>query len=474
MQWRVLAAIWLSAFLVSLDYTAVNVALPTLASEFNAGTSAVSWVALSYMLVVVALTLPAGAAINRLGYRTVLTWSLSLFALASLASGLTSDLWSLVAMRAVQGIGASIMFAIGPAMIKTMFASETQSRAFAIFSTGPTAGLCAGPAIGGLLSERFGWQAIFMFSLAAAVLAIALLRIAPQAVPHQGTPAPHAVARTAHPLIVGLAFAALLTLLLGLNQGHEWGWQSPRIVLLFVASVAILLVLVLIERRALAPLIGRELLAAAGFVTAGAILFPLLVVFGGTVFLVPFYFEWLLKADTGLVGRVLMVQPIATIAVSSLAAFCFTATGRRTLCRAGIVLFTLGVAALALADRDASLAIPIAALSLMGAGMGLYYPTMIELSMADVPDHLAASASGLQATGRSLAQLLGVVLFETAFAGLFPMALHGELAAAASGMDLVNMQSAFRAVFWFGTAIAAVALLPSFLVGNAKSVGEKT
>ena len=138
------------------------------------------------------------------------------------------------------------------------------------------------------------------------------------------------------------------------------------------------------------------------------------------------------------------------------------------------MLFTLGVAGLALADRDASLAIPIVALSLMGAGMGLYYPTMIELSMADVPDHLAASASGLQATGRSLAQLLGVVLFETAFAGLFPMALHGELAAAASGMDLVNMQSAFRAVFWLGTAIAAVALLPSFLVGNAKSVGEKT
>ncbi len=152
MRWPLLGAIWLSGFLVSLDYTAVNIALPTLSAEFGVGTSAISWIALSYMLVMVALTLPAGAVIGRLGYPSALTWSLALFAAASLASALASSLWLLVVLRAIQGIGAAVMFAIGPAMIKTMFSRESRSRAFAIFSTAPTAGLCAGPAIGGELT----------------------------------------------------------------------------------------------------------------------------------------------------------------------------------------------------------------------------------------------------------------------------------------------------------------------------------
>lgn len=112
MKSRLLAAIWLSSFLVSLDYSAVNVALPTLAREFNVGTSDVAWVALSYQTVVVALTLMTGAASSRIGYLRALAWSLGLFAVASLASAVSSTLWALVGMRILQGVGASVMFAI--------------------------------------------------------------------------------------------------------------------------------------------------------------------------------------------------------------------------------------------------------------------------------------------------------------------------------------------------------------------------
>jgi MFS family permease len=99
--------------LVSVDYTALNVALPTLAADFGIGTSRVSWTALSYMLIMVALTLVTGPVINRLGYLRALTCGLGVFAAASLASALASTFWLLVVMRGVQGIGASVMFVIG-------------------------------------------------------------------------------------------------------------------------------------------------------------------------------------------------------------------------------------------------------------------------------------------------------------------------------------------------------------------------
>ncbi len=473
MRWPLLGAVWLSAFLVSLDYTAVNVALPTLAAEFDVGTSAISWIALSYMLVMVALTLPAGAAIVRLGYAQALTWSLALFAVASLGSALASSLWLLVALRAAQGIGAAVMFAIGPAMIKTMFTSESRGRAFAIFSTAPTAGLCAGPAIGGELTETFGWEAIFVFSLATAILAMAMLRAAFGEASQEPARGTDASIPMANPLVICLTFVALLLLLLGLNQGAEWGFTSPTIVLLFATSIVIGLVVVAVERRASAPLIDRALFSAVDFVTTGIVFFPLLLVFGGSVFLVPFTFEWLRKEGTDVLGRVLMIQPVATIAASAIAGFLFPAANRRTLCLAGISLFVAGVASFAFSVHDTSLALPVTALALMGAGMGLTYPTLLQLGMAQVPDRLAASASSLQATGRSLAQLLGVVLFETVFAGLFPTALHGDLAASASGPALIDMEGAFHAVFLLGAMLAALALVPTLLLG-ASSVAPST
>ncbi len=125
-----------------------------------------------------------------------------------------------------------------------------------------------------------------------------------------------------------------------------------------------------------------------------------------------------------------------------------------------------GAAVLAVADREALVAVPMVALVLMGAGAGLYYPTLIQLGMANVPGDLAPSASSLQATVRVLAQLIGVVLFETIFSQIFPTALHVDLAAAAEGATLVSMQSAFHAVFACATVIALAALVPAMMLGR--------
>lgn len=475
MQSRLLAAIWLSSFLVSLDYSAVNVALPTLAREFNVGTSDVAWVALSYQTVVVALTLTTGAATSRIGYRKALVLSLGLFAIASLASAASSTLWALVTMRILQGIGASVMFAIGPAVIKTMFPSDTHGRAFAIFSTGPTAGLCSGPAIGGLLTGMFGWEAIFLFSLAAALLAIGLVLSTSTHATLQTRQDASPASQSVNLASIVLASAALLMLVLGLNQGQEWNWASPQILLLLAGSIVAVGVLALKEHRSSNPIVDAQLFASPGFLHAGAVLFLVLVAFGGGVFLMPFYFEWFRKLDIDTVGLLLMVQPAASIAVSIAAGLMLAEISRRALCSVGVSLFVLGLGVFSMACRDAGLAVFIVGLCLMGAGQALFYPTLMQISMVGVPDHLAASASGLQASARALAQLLGVILFETVFSGIFPAAQRAEVAANASGLMLLDMLSAFRAVFCLGVGFALAAfLIAMLLVDTPKSSGGQS
>lgn len=470
-----LGSIWLSAFLVSIDYTALNVALPTLSADFGVGTSDVSWIALAYMLVIVALTLVTGPVIERFGYTRALGVALVLFAASSLASTLAPSFWLLVALRAAQGIGASVMFVIGPAVIKTHLPPEAHDRAFALFSTGPTAGLCAGPAIGGELTTLFGWPSVFWFNVATALLALLLLAVSARRASTED-PTTRRAGRMPSSTTAAIAVAGMLMLVLAFNQGKEWGWSSAAIVLPLVAGGTALAAVIMMERRSTSPLIDRHIFQSRDFSAAAAAFLLLLLVFGGSVFLLPFYFEWLRALGTDTVGHVLMVQPLATIVVSNLAAFWLGGTTRRTLCLAGLPVLVVGVALLAVSDRHAPLLLPCLALLLMGAGIGLYYPALIQVAMARIPTALAASASSLQAAIRVLAQLLGVVIFETVFSQLYPAALDVARAAAATGADLDRMQSAFHAVFWCGTIIAALALVPAMLLtgdpGPTGSPGE--
>ncbi len=454
----------MAAFLASFDYTAVNVVLPTLAVEFGVGTSKVSWIALAYMLAMASLTLAAGSVIKRLGYFRALTVGLAIFALASLVCALASTFWLVVAMRAAQGIGASVMFVIGPVIIKALFAEDAQARAFAVYSTGPMAGLCAGPAIGGQITAILGWQAVFFITLAASAATWVLLSSVRRKM--RGSIDPSLESNAARPSAApaAFAFAGLLALLLALNQGEEWGWGSPGIIGLFLVASISLAVVIGMNRRSSAPLIEREILRSRDFTLSAMILFPLLIVFGGSVFLMPFYFQWLRKMDTNAVGNLMLIQPVATIAVSTLAGFCLAGVSRRALCIAGIVVLVAGVALFASTDRDTSLFTVVAAMVLIGAAVGFYYPALLQLGMADLAGDLAASAASLQTTVRVLAQLLGVVLFETIFSQLYPAAFEVHRAVAAEGEGLATMQSAFQIVFWCAVAIAALALVPALLL----------
>jgi MFS family permease len=453
-----LPTVWLCVFLVSLDFSAINVAMPTLSSDFRATTSDVSWASMAYMLAMVMLSPIIGFLIGRIGGDRVLTLGLSVFGLASVAAALSGGLWMLVGMRAVQGIGGAIMYVIGAVLLREHVPEDRQQRAFSIYTTGPFAGLVAGPAVGGTLTEVFGWQAVFWMNIPLTLLALALSHAFFRRLPPDTAAGSPATPRLRSIASLSLCAGAVV---LALNRGQEWGWSSaPTLGLLGLAALAAVLA-VASERTAAIPLIDTRLLRIGSFTKSVLVIAAVSAGFGGFTFLLPFYFEWVRGLDTGIVGRIMSVQPIGTIVMSVALGVLPTELGTRPRCLAGIILLAGAFVTFVFAGIGTALTVLLAGLVVFGFGMGLTLPALLHTGMRDVPPDLLPVAGSLQGTARILAQLLGLVVFETVMSQFSHGAFDGG---APDPANPAAMLAGFRTACIVGIAIVVAAALPAMRI----------
>ncbi|MCA8881558.1 MAG: MFS transporter [Rhodobacteraceae bacterium] len=460
-----LVLVWLSIFLVSLDFSAINVALPTLTAYFHASTSGVSWASIAYMLSMVTLLPVSGFLIARIGPGRSLTLGLAVFAAASAGAALSGSLALLGALRAIQGCGAAIMYVIGPVLIRSCFPDLQQKRAFALYATGSFTGLVAGPVVGGAFTEAFGWQAVFWMNLPMSAVAFVLARVFFGRTPSGAEPLSRRMPR---PISVAGLSLSVGALVLALNQGQEWGWRSLPILTLFGLGAAAAAAVWAAEQSAQVRLVDAQILDAGGFVTATLIIAAVSAGMGGLNFVLPFYFEWFRGLDTDAMGRTVSILPLATVATSILLGLLPSGPAARTQCIAGLVAVLAGYGALIVADHATPVPALLAALALVGCGIGLTLPALLHASLLQVPPDLVAPAGSAQATLRVLSQLLGLVAFETILSQLSPGTFTG---APRSGAVPADMQSGFHAVFICGAllALAAVPALARLKPGSARN-----
>lgn len=176
-----LVASVLGFFVITVDVSAVNVALPSIGSGLGGGMAGLQWVVDSYTLMFAALMLSAGALSDRIGARRAYGWGLGVFTLASLACGLAPSMGALIAARVVQGAAAAVMMPTSLALIRQAYADTARrARAIALWTTGGAVAMAAGPVLGGLLTSGVGWRAVFLINLPVGLLGVALLlRVAP-------------------------------------------------------------------------------------------------------------------------------------------------------------------------------------------------------------------------------------------------------------------------------------------------------
>ena len=242
-RWWTLGAMCFALFMIMLDNTVVNVALPSIQRDLDASISSLEWTVNAYTLTFAVLLVTGGRLGDIFGRRRMFLFGVVVFAVSSAAIGLSPDQAWLVGGRAIQGIGAAFMMPATLSIISNAFPPEERGRAIGTWAGVSALALAIGPVVGGALTEHVSWRAIFFINLPVAVLAVVVTLFATRESRDE------TVARTVDVPGIAALSTGLTALVLALVEGNAWGWGSPAIIALLAASVVGLVGFFVIERR---------------------------------------------------------------------------------------------------------------------------------------------------------------------------------------------------------------------------------
>jgi EmrB/QacA subfamily drug resistance transporter len=406
-----LAIVSVATFMLLLDITVVNVALPSIREDLEASFTDLQWVIDAYTLTLAAFVLTAGSLADRLGRRRVFAVGLVIFALASLLAGLAPDPTFLNVARAVQGLGGAILFAVSLALLAQEFPAGRE-RATAMAAYGATIGVAvaAGPLVGGALTDWLGWESIFLLNvpIAGTALAVTFLKV-------RETRDPHA-SRIDWAGLVTFS-GALLLLVLGLLRGNEEGWGSTPIVALLGAAAVLLVAFVVVELRVSEPMLPLELFRRRSF--AGVQLAALAV--SASMFALFLYLTLYLQSILGytpleaglrylpITVTIFLVAPIAGALISRVRA--------QTIMAVGLALSGVGLLLMSGLESDSEWTALLGGFLLAGAGVGLLNPVIADAALSVVPKERSGMAAGINDTFRQVGVAVGIAAWGAIFLG---------------------------------------------------------
>lgn len=422
-----LATVCVGAFMGQLDASIVTVAFPTLQHVFGVSVAAVTWVGLTYLIVLVAGVTAVGRLADMVGHKLLYTYGFVVFAAGSALCALAPSLIALDAFRAVQALGAALLQANSLAIIYLAMPSDRLGRGLGVQGAAQALGLALGPTVGGLLLAAGGWRLIFLVNVPAGLLGVLAARMLLPRSRELGAREPFDWAGL---VLFGPAVVAGLVVL---SFGGSWGWGSPTIVVLAVVAVALAAGFVTRERRARSPMLDLSLFRRAQFSIGTASGLLSYVVLFGVLFAVPFFLERGRGLDAARAGLLLTVVPLTLGATAPIAGHHAERIGPRRLTVVGMLV----VAAALLVAGLTQPALPLlaATLAVVGVGMGMFTPANNTAVLGTVPRRQAGVASGVLNMTRGLGTAVGLALTATltggAVAGADPsVATHGFTVAA--------------------------------------------
>ncbi|MBV8463053.1 MAG: DHA2 family efflux MFS transporter permease subunit [Acidimicrobiales bacterium] len=433
-----IAAVCIGAFMGQLDASIVTLAFPSLARTFHASASAVSWVGLSYLLVLVGTLTAFGRLSDMVGRKLLYIYGFAVFVVGSALCAAAPDLATLVGFRVIQAVGAAMLQANSVAIIALAVPAGRLGRSLGIQGAAQALGLALGPSVGGLLLAAGGWRLIFLVNVPVGILGIVAALVFVPRSRHLSPRTPFDWAGFA------LFLPAVAALVFGVSRGNALGWASAAIVGSFAAAGALGVLFVLRERRCRAPMVDVRLFRRRSFSSGivGAML--AFVVLFGVLVVVPYYLERAHGAGTVRTGFELMAMPVALGIVAPLSGRLADRIGTRLPAVAGMFISAAALLGLA-AWRPDGLAFA-GLLALLGAGAGLFTAPNNAGVMSSCPASQSGVASGLLNTSRGLGTALGLAAATTVF-----VAAGGD---SGSAMQVAHAFSV-TAVALAGVAVAA-------------------
>ncbi len=401
-RWWTLGAMCFALFMIMLDNTAVNVALPSIQKDFGASLSSLEWTVNAYTLTFAVLLVTGGRLGDIFGRRRMFLFGVVVFALASATIGFSpSDSW-LVGWRAVQGIGAAFMMPATLSIISNAFPPEERGKAIGTWAGVSAIALAAGPLLGGWLTQDVSWRAIFFINLPVAVGAVVVTLFAA----HESRD--ETVGRSVDIPGIAAMTVALTSLVFALVEGNSWGWGSPGILGLLALSVGAFAAFMAIERRAKAPIVDFEALRSKQFLGANLVAF--MVSFGmlAMFFFLALYMQNILGFSPLEAGVRFLPSTVVIIFAGPIAGRLADRFGPRPLMVSGLLITAVALAWQSRIGVDTSYSFLVGAFVLMGLGIGLVMSPMSMAAMNAVDRTKAGVASGTLSTFRMVGGTFGV------------------------------------------------------------------
>jgi EmrB/QacA subfamily drug resistance transporter len=400
----VLATCCMSLFIVGLDVTVVNVALPSIEHELHASVSGLQWVIASYSLVIASLLMLAGSTADRVGRRRTFQAGLGLFTIGSLLCSLAPSLGALVAFRMVQAVGGSMLNPVAMSIITNTFTQRTE-RARAIGIWGGVVGLsmALGPVVGGVLVSTVGWRSIFWVNIPVGIAAIILTAVF---VPESKAPR----ARRFDPVGQVLVMVALATLVYGIIEGPGHGWGSPVIIACFAVAAVAGMAFAWYEMRRRDALLDVRFFRSAPFAGATVIAVSAFAGLGGFLLLNTIYLQDVRGYSALHAGLYMLPMAAMTAVCSPLSGRIVGSRGPRLpLIGAGIAITVSAITLTRLTAGTSTLSLVISYL-LFGLGFGLVNAPITNTAMSGMPRAQAGVAAAVASTSRQVGSALGVAV----------------------------------------------------------------
>jgi EmrB/QacA subfamily drug resistance transporter len=460
-RWTLVVVCAATAMLM-LDIAVVNTALSRIAEDLNTGLGGLQWVVDAYTLALASVVLTAGALADRFGRRRLFMLGLVVFTLSSAACAAATDIVFLDVARAVQGLGAAVMFAVSLAILADAF-PDPKERAGALAAYGATIGgtFAIGPLVGGALTSGLDWQWIFLINLP---LGAACLWITRRYVRESRDPATPPIDWPGQVTLTGGLFLLVLALL----RGNEEGWGSTPIVAAFAGAAALLAAFVVVEARSAHPMLPLRLFRIPSFTGAQIAAFGI----SGSFFAVFLYMTLYLQQILGLsaieAGLVYLPATIVIFFVSGATSTLGERVPPGVMISAGLALVAAGMALMALAQVDSSWTVLLPGMLLAAVGTGLFNPSVIAVALGSVPIEQSGLAAGVNDTFRQAGVAVGV-------AGLGALVPAGS--ALGGGSPTAYVDGLHNALFVGAglaavAAVAAAALIGSRFGHEAVGVGQ--
>ena len=429
-KWWTLIVVCVGTFMLLLDITIVNVALPKIATDLKASFSDIQWVIDAYALTLASVLLTAGALADRLGRRLVYAIGLSLFALTSLLCALSPSALFLILARGGQGVGGAIMFATALSLLAQEFQGRERGTAFAIWGATISASAAIGPLLGGALTQAFGWPSIFYVNvpigIGAAILAMRTIRESRDPVGKRidwiGT-----VTFT----------AALFLLVLAIIRGNANGWGSTLIVGLFAGSAVLLAAFVVSQFVQENSMFDVSLFRKPAFIGASVTAFTLSSGMFAMFLYITLFFQTLLGYSPLQTGLRFLPFTVVSFFVSAATGNLAAKIALRVLLGAGLALTGLGLLLMGGLTPTSGWTALLAGSIVAGAGVGLVNPPLASAAIGVVPPQRSGMASGINNTFRQVGIATGIAalgaLFESRITSkLAPMLAHTPVASHAA------------------------------------------